>query len=195
VGERFSFFGMQGILMIYQFYSAAGAQGERHLAGRLLVRRPRRTSRRRLHDLLPGHQPRRPRRAAAEDWGFHVGFGLAAVGMFVGVVQYTMGRKNLPEATRHVPAPSRQRPFELLRSPVGLSLSTKLAPAKFQTQMVALFFLSLTLGAAMSGLVTGYYDAKHEVPYFLTLGLAAIVVGVVLTLFTKPIDALMSGVH
>ncbi len=35
---------------------------------------------------------------------------------------------------------------ELLLSPVGLSLSTKLAPAAYQTQMVALFFLSVALG-------------------------------------------------
>ncbi len=34
---------------------------------------------------------------------------------------------------------------ELLLSPVGLSLSTKLAPAAFHTQMVALFFLSVAL--------------------------------------------------
>jgi POT family proton-dependent oligopeptide transporter len=84
---------------------------------------------------------------------------------------------------------------ELLLSPVGLSLSTKLAPAKFRTQMVALFFLSVALGTAMSGLLTGYYDPKNEVPYFTVLGIAAIVVGIVLALFTKPIRRLMSGVH
>ncbi|MGI9156195.1 MAG: peptide MFS transporter [Marmoricola sp.] len=84
---------------------------------------------------------------------------------------------------------------ELLLSPVGLSLSTKLAPAKFQTQMVALFFLSVALGTAMSGLLSGYYDPKNEVPYFAVLGFAAIVVGIVLALLTKPIRALMGGVH
>ena len=40
---------------------------------------------------------------------------------------------------------------ELLLSPVGLSLATKLAPERFHTQMVALFFLSIALGTAMSG--------------------------------------------
>ena len=40
---------------------------------------------------------------------------------------------------------------ELLLSPVGLSLSTKLAPRAFRTQMVALFFLSVALGTALSG--------------------------------------------
>jgi POT family proton-dependent oligopeptide transporter len=84
---------------------------------------------------------------------------------------------------------------ELLLSPVGLSLSTKLAPAKFHTQMVALFFLSIAMGTAMSGLLSGYYDPKSEVPYFAVLGGVAIVVGLVLLAVTKPIRALMGGVH
>ena len=40
---------------------------------------------------------------------------------------------------------------ELLLSPVGLSLATKLAPEAFHTQMVALFFLSVALGSVLSG--------------------------------------------
>jgi POT family proton-dependent oligopeptide transporter len=84
---------------------------------------------------------------------------------------------------------------ELLLSPVGLSLSTKLAPAKFHTQMVALFFLSIALGTALSGLLSGYYDEQHEVPYFLVLGIAAIVVGGVLLAIVKPVARLMNGVH
>lgn len=84
---------------------------------------------------------------------------------------------------------------ELLLSPVGLSLSTKLAPAKFRTQMVALFFLSIALGTAMSGLLSGYYDPKDEVPYFAVLGGAAILVGLVLAALTKPLQKLMSGVR
>jgi proton-dependent oligopeptide transporter, POT family len=84
---------------------------------------------------------------------------------------------------------------ELLLSPVGLSLSTKLAPAKFHTQMVALFFLSVALGTAMSGLLSGYYDPTDEVPYFGVLGLVAIGVGVVLLAVVKPIRRLMGGVR
>ena len=40
---------------------------------------------------------------------------------------------------------------ELLLSPVGLSVTTKLAPEAFHTQMVALFFLSVALGTSISG--------------------------------------------
>ena len=83
---------------------------------------------------------------------------------------------------------------ELLLSPVGLSLATKLAPAAFQTQMVALFFLSVALGTAMSGVLAGWYDPSHESPYFLVIGLVSIGFGVVLLLAQKPIKKLMAGI-
>ncbi len=83
---------------------------------------------------------------------------------------------------------------ELMLSPVGLSLATKLAPAAFQTQMVALFFLSVSLGTAMSGVLAQWYDADNETPYFLVVGLASIAFGVVLFLGRKPVKKLMAGI-
>lgn len=83
---------------------------------------------------------------------------------------------------------------ELLISPVGLSVTTKLAPAAFHTQMVALFFLSVSLGSAISGVLSTYYDPKNQVPYFSILGVIAIVIGVGLLLSVKPVLALMKGV-
>ncbi len=84
---------------------------------------------------------------------------------------------------------------ELLISPVGLSLSTKLAPEAFHTQMVALFFLSIALGTAMSGVLAGYYHPDSETAYFGVLGGIAIVIGIVLLLLTPIITKLMSGVR
>ena len=84
---------------------------------------------------------------------------------------------------------------ELLLSPVGLSLATKLAPEKFRTQMVALFFLSIALGTAMSGVLAKFYSADHESAYFGIIGGVALVLGAVLALATGPIRRLMSGVH
>ncbi len=84
---------------------------------------------------------------------------------------------------------------ELFISPVGLSLSTKLAPQRFTTQMVALYFLSIALGTAMSGKLAAYYDWRDETAYFLWLGVTAVAVGVVLLLCTRPIRKLMAGVH
>jgi proton-dependent oligopeptide transporter, POT family len=84
---------------------------------------------------------------------------------------------------------------ELFISPPGLSVSTKLAPALFNTQMVALYFLSIALGTAMSGRLAAYYDPDDETGYFLVIGLVAIAVGVVLLLAVRPVRRLMAGVH
>ncbi|WP_328997668.1 peptide MFS transporter [Kribbella sp. NBC_00709] len=84
---------------------------------------------------------------------------------------------------------------ELLVSPVGLSLSTKLAPAAFRTQMVALFFLSVALGTAMSGVLAKLYSADHETAYFGVIGGVALVLGGLLALAVRPIRRLMAGVH
>ncbi|HET9144006.1 peptide MFS transporter [Actinophytocola sp.] len=84
---------------------------------------------------------------------------------------------------------------ELLLSPVGLSLSTKLAPAAFRTQMVALNFLSVALGTAMAGSLAKYYSPDNEGAYFLVVGGVAVLFGIVLALVSPVIRRLMSGVH
>lgn len=84
---------------------------------------------------------------------------------------------------------------ELLLSPVGLSLSTKLAPEAFRTQMVALNFLSVSLGTALSGSLAKYYSARHEVWYFGIIGCVAIAIGVLLAILSPFVRRLMSGVR
>lgn len=84
---------------------------------------------------------------------------------------------------------------ELLLSPVGLSVATKLAPAAFHTQMVALFFLSVSLGSALSGSLAQFYSAQTEVPYFGILGAVSIVIGLALLLLRGPILRLFAGVR
>jgi POT family proton-dependent oligopeptide transporter len=83
---------------------------------------------------------------------------------------------------------------ELLISPVGLSAATKLAPKKFATQMVALYFLSIALGTAMAGTLAGFYDPEAEAPFFIWIGLASVVTGAVVMVASKPIHRLMAGV-
>ncbi|SDL17691.1 proton-dependent oligopeptide transporter, POT family [Nocardioides sp. YR527] len=84
---------------------------------------------------------------------------------------------------------------ELLLSPVGLSLATKLAPERFRTQMMALFFLSVALGTAMSGRLAEFYDVSDDSGFFWWVGLASVVVGVLLLIGNRPIRRLMAGVH
>ena len=50
---------------------------------------------------------------AQQSWGFHLGFGLAALGMAADLIQYVLTRKGLPETVHTVPdpLPARQRPL------------------------------------------------------------------------------------
>jgi len=84
---------------------------------------------------------------------------------------------------------------ELLISPVGLSLATKISPTAFRSQTVALYFLSVALGTAMSGSLAGYYNPQHEAPYFGILGAVAIVVGLIVVGLSPMIRRLMAGVR
>ncbi|MBB4141043.1 POT family proton-dependent oligopeptide transporter [Microbacterium invictum] len=84
---------------------------------------------------------------------------------------------------------------ELFISPVGLSASTKLAPERFHTQMVALYFLSVALGTAIAGWLAQFYDPENEVPYFTVLGLIAIALGAALLVAVRPVLKLMRGVR
>ncbi|TYD00176.1 MFS transporter [Arthrobacter echini] len=84
---------------------------------------------------------------------------------------------------------------ELLISPVGQSLSTKVAPEAFRTQMVAMWFVSIAVGTSAAGWLAGFYDVSNEVPYFLSLGGAAVAVGVILLLLRRWIGSRMDGVR
>ena len=84
---------------------------------------------------------------------------------------------------------------ELLLSPIGLSVTTQLAPNAFRAQMMALYFFSVGLGTAMSGVLARYYDASHEAAYFGIIGAVAVLVGLVVWVLAPRISALMEGVH
>ena len=84
---------------------------------------------------------------------------------------------------------------EMFISPPGLSVTTKLAPARFHTQMVALYFLSVSLGTSIAGWLAQFYDPTNEVPYFTILGFIAIILGIALLFSVKPVLKLMKGVR
>jgi POT family proton-dependent oligopeptide transporter len=84
---------------------------------------------------------------------------------------------------------------ELLISPVGLSLATKISPMVFRSQTVALYFLSIAMGTALSGSLARFYSPQHEAPYFGSIGAAAIVVGLIVVALSPLIRRLMAGVR
>jgi proton-dependent oligopeptide transporter, POT family len=84
---------------------------------------------------------------------------------------------------------------ELMISPIGLAVTTQLAPEAFRAQMMALYFFSVGLGTSMSGVLAGYYDPSSEFAYFGIIGVVAIVAGVVVLGISGWIGNLMEGVH
>jgi POT family proton-dependent oligopeptide transporter len=84
---------------------------------------------------------------------------------------------------------------ELMLSPIGLAVTTKLAPQAFRAQMMALYFFSVGLGTSMSGVLAKYYDPANEFAYFGILGVVAIVAGLAVFGLSGWISRLMEGVH
>lgn len=84
---------------------------------------------------------------------------------------------------------------ELSISPVGTSLSTKLAPAKHRVNMVALYFTSVSLGTVLAGWLARFYSVETEVTYFTVLGIGTIAIGLLLWSLNKWIVQRMAGVR
>ncbi|RCS74243.1 peptide MFS transporter [Brachybacterium alimentarium] len=83
---------------------------------------------------------------------------------------------------------------ELSLSPVGLSLTTKLAPAAFPVMMMALYNLSVALGTSLSGALAQFYSAETEGAYFGVLGAVTIGIGLIMLAISKPVHRRMRGV-
>lgn len=83
---------------------------------------------------------------------------------------------------------------ELCLSPVGLSATTKLAPAAFSAQTMSLWFLSNAAAQALNAQLVKLYSPETEVIYFGTIGGAAIVIGILLLLISPIIQRAMKGI-
>ena len=83
---------------------------------------------------------------------------------------------------------------ELLLSPVGLSTTTKLAPARYQGLMMGVWYVSLGLGSKLAGKVAGLFETMPLTRIFGSLFLATASAAVVLLILTPRIKRLMGGV-
>ena len=86
---------------------------------------------------------------------------------------------------------------ELALSPVGLSVTTKLAPKRFVGQMMGMWFLATALGNLIAGQIAGEFDAENVAAYpdqYMSIVMTVGGAGIVMLLLTKPIKKLMSGV-
>lgn len=87
---------------------------------------------------------------------------------------------------------------ELCLSPVGLSYYTKLTPKRFVGQMMGIWFLSISLGNLLAGLIAGGFDANDlgAMPgQYMNIVLFSVGLGTVLLVLSRPVKKLMGLVE
>jgi POT family proton-dependent oligopeptide transporter len=80
---------------------------------------------------------------------------------------------------------------ELCLSPVGLSATTKLAPARVAGLMMGVWFLSISLGSYLGGRVASVYEAFSLSALFGVVGGIAMAAALVLALAVRPINRML----
>lgn len=83
---------------------------------------------------------------------------------------------------------------ELCLSPVGLSATTKLAPAAFSAQTMSLWFLASAAAQALNAQLVKFYSPETEMAYFGAIGGASIVLSIILFAISPKIQSLMKGI-
>lgn len=80
---------------------------------------------------------------------------------------------------------------ELCLSPVGLSATTSLAPKAFASQAMALWFLAVATGQSIAAQLIRAMEGLPDGAFFLTLGIMAVVVGLILAALSPWVHARM----
>jgi POT family proton-dependent oligopeptide transporter len=84
---------------------------------------------------------------------------------------------------------------ELCLSPVGLSATTKLAPAAFSAQTMSLWFLSNAAAQALNAQIVKFYTPQTEMTYFGVIGVASIILSILLFALSPKIQGFMKGIR
>ncbi|MDY0407018.1 peptide MFS transporter [Virgibacillus sp. 179-BFC.A HS] len=84
---------------------------------------------------------------------------------------------------------------ELCLSPVGLSATTKLAPAAFSAQTMSLWFLSNASAQGINAQIVKLFKPETEIAYFSIIGGIAVLLGVILFMVAPKIQRFMKGVR
>ncbi|MFI5967681.1 oligopeptide:H+ symporter [Streptomyces asoensis] len=84
---------------------------------------------------------------------------------------------------------------ELLLSPVGLSVTTKMAPAKYASQMMGVWFLAVTAGDATTGLLSIAGVDLNKTGIVALEATLAVVAGVAVWMYRNKVKELMGAVR
>ncbi|MFN8847939.1 MAG: peptide MFS transporter [Bdellovibrionales bacterium] len=83
---------------------------------------------------------------------------------------------------------------ELYISPIGLSLVTKMAPAKIVSMMMGMWFLSSFFGNYMSGYIGSFYEKMSQQDYFLLLVGLSLIAAFLFFVAVRPLRGIMKGI-
>ncbi|OSZ59717.1 MFS transporter [Streptomyces pharetrae CZA14] len=84
---------------------------------------------------------------------------------------------------------------ELMLSPVGLSVTTKMAPAKYASQMMGVWFLAVTAGDAVTGLLSTYGVDLNKTGVVAAEAALAVLAGFAVWMYRKNVKQLMGDVR
>ncbi|TQK44980.1 POT family proton-dependent oligopeptide transporter [Streptomyces sp. SLBN-118] len=84
---------------------------------------------------------------------------------------------------------------ELCLSPVGLSVTTKMAPQKYASQMMGVWFLAVTAGDCATGLLALAGVDLNGTSIIAMQALLASAAGVAIYMYRKKVETLMGDVH
>ena len=80
---------------------------------------------------------------------------------------------------------------ELYLSPIGLSLVTKVSPARIVSMMMGRWLASSFFGNYLSGVIGTLYDDMSKQSFFLVLCAIGVVTGLLMWAFNKPLKSAM----
>ncbi len=129
-----------------------------------------------------------------------VKFALGLIGLAVGFFVLSWGAANATPDSPVSPAWLIVTYFfhtagELMLSPVGLSSITKLAPSSRVGQMMGMWFVSVSLGNLIAGLVAGQLETLAPASLFSTVALIVGAGGIVALLLAPPVQKLIGDMR
>ncbi len=81
---------------------------------------------------------------------------------------------------------------ELYLSPIGLSLVTKVAPARIVSMMMGVWFLSSFFGNYLSGFLGTFWEKMPRTVFFMMLTILGVAAGLAIWALSRPLKAIVS---
>jgi POT family proton-dependent oligopeptide transporter len=80
---------------------------------------------------------------------------------------------------------------ELYLSPVGLSLVSKVAPARVVSAMMGIWFIANFMGNILDGYLGGFWNRMEKIDFFLMIGGIAFVAAIAIAAFNRPLKPIL----